>query len=245
MNERVGVSPRDVWRCYEFARDMQGHHNNTLIMQRSSQQIFRDDLRGKLAEIAVKKYLERQNHNVGELDFEIYDLGTWDRDDIVVDNSVHVSVKSSGENANYLLIETNRVDPETGEYSYRNNNGDRIIVNHYAFVNVSIAGEHEDDFTTHTDMCDFLQIEDDTWTAGARRVMCYLRGFLSDDQFWRIKRLAPRGIKATKDNFGRVSRDENVVADPAFVESDRRWLQKVNYLVCLDQFGEYLPQLTT
>lgn len=239
MNQLIGISPSNVWRCYEFARDMQGHHNNTLIMQRTPEQIFRDDLRGKLAEIAVKKYLESRNHSVGDLDFGIYDIGIWDRDDIVVDNTDHVSVKSSGENANYLLIETNRFDAETGEYGYRNNDGTRITVNHYAFVNVSIADEQEDNFATYADMHDFLRIENDTWNPGARQVMCYLRGFLSHDQFWQLKRLAQRGIKATKDNFSRVSRSENVIVDPGFIENDRRWLQKDNYLVCLDQFGEY------
>lgn len=239
MNQCIGISPSNVWQCYEFARDMQGHHNNTLIMERTSQQIFRDDLRGKLAEIAVKKYLESHDHTVGVLDFGIYDIGTWDRDDIVVDNNVHVSVKSSSENANYLLIETNRFDPETGEYGYRNNDGTRIAVDYYAFVNVSIEGEYEVNFNAYDNMQDFLRITNDTWEADARHVMCYLRGFLSHDQFWRLRRLAHRGIKATRENFDRVSRDENVIIDPEFIENDRRWLQKDNYLVCLDQFDEY------
>ena len=137
------------------------------------------------------------------------------------------------------MIETDRFNPETGEYSYLNNDGTRITVDWYAFVNVGIDDEEEDDFTNYTNMHDFLRIENSTWDPDARKIICYLRGFLSHDQFWQIKSLAQRGIRATRSNFSSVGRNENVIVDPEFVENDRRWLQKDNYLVCLDQFGEF------
>lgn len=239
MKQLIGMSPYDVWKCYVFARDMQGHHNNTLIMQRTPQQIFRDDFRGKLAEIAVMKYLIKTNHIVSELDFNIYDRGKWDKDDIIVDNNIHVSVKSSGAKANYLLIETDRFDPLSGEYSYCNNDGTRIIVDFYAFVNVLIEDELKKDFTTYKTVNDFLRIERNSWTKDSRHILCYLRGFLSHKHFCEIRKFAPRGIEATKDNFSRISRNENVIVDCGFKNNDKRWLQKDNYVVCLDQFGEY------
>lgn len=38
----------EVWECYQFARQMRGKHNRSMIMDRDDWEIFRDDLRGKL-----------------------------------------------------------------------------------------------------------------------------------------------------------------------------------------------------
>ena len=44
----------EVWKCYQFARQMRGKHNRNMIMDREDWEIFRDDLRGKLGEIAFR-----------------------------------------------------------------------------------------------------------------------------------------------------------------------------------------------
>ena len=34
----------EVWECYQFARQMRGKHNRSMIMDRDDWEIFRDDL---------------------------------------------------------------------------------------------------------------------------------------------------------------------------------------------------------
>ena len=61
-----------IWDCYEFARNMKGKHNPNLIMEREDWEIFRDDFRGKLGEVAVKNYFDENvdiSTKVGEIDF--------------------------------------------------------------------------------------------------------------------------------------------------------------------------------
>ena len=41
----------EVWKCYQFARQMRGKHNRNMIMDREDWEIFRDDLRGKLERV--------------------------------------------------------------------------------------------------------------------------------------------------------------------------------------------------
>ncbi|WP_035765055.1 hypothetical protein [Butyrivibrio sp. NC2002] len=256
MYKKVGVSPEDVWKCYKFATDMRGNHNNDLIMGRTDEQIFIDDLRGKLAEIVVKRYLEkkyRNEHRVGDLDFEVYPLGQWDKDDVVVDGNIHVSVKSSGIRSSYLMIEKDRFD-DNGNYRYQNDNNEPIIINEYAFVNVYMEGEEEerdnavprirfmDYITTEKQdfMRRFLRINGNEWTPEARKFYCHLRGFIPHEEFWRMKSVAQRGIRAIKSNFDSISSGQQVPVDPGFVENDKRWLQRDNYILSVQNFNETL-----
>ncbi len=244
MRRLIPVYPDDVWRCYGFARDMRNRHNNNMIMDRTPEQIFRDDLRGKLAEIATARYFDMLGVSLSqEIDFEPYERGIWDRDDLVIreNGDKHISVKSSGENSDYLLIETRRFIPDTGEYSYRNNDDSPIVVDYYAFVNVSMEGEDEDNFTRYESKQDFLRVEGNSWQQqpNARKFFCTFRGLISHNDFWNRKMVAAERIKANKQNFARVFNGETVLPDPQFIINDRRWLQKENYIVSLDILREY------
>jgi len=53
----------EVWECYQFARQMRGKHNRSMIMDRDDWEIFRDDLRGKLGEIALRNYIMKNIPN--------------------------------------------------------------------------------------------------------------------------------------------------------------------------------------
>ena len=112
----------EVWECYQFARQMRGKHNRSMIMDRDDWEIFRDDLRGKLGEIALRNYIMKNipNANIeSNIDFSVTPLGQWDITDLIV-NGKYINVKSVKGNSRFLLIETKRYDPD-GSYAYRNN----------------------------------------------------------------------------------------------------------------------------
>lgn len=86
----------EVWECYQFARQMRGKHNRSMIMDRDDWEIFRDDLRGKLGEIALRNYIMKNipNANIeSNIDFSVTPLGQWDITDLIV-NGKYINVKS-------------------------------------------------------------------------------------------------------------------------------------------------------
>ena len=96
----------EVWECYQFARQMRGKHNRSMIMDRDDWEIFRDDLRGKLGEIALRNYIMKNipNANIeSNIDFSVTPLGQWDITDLIV-NGKYINVKSVKGNSRFLLI---------------------------------------------------------------------------------------------------------------------------------------------
>lgn len=235
MKVNLTLSVADVVQAYEFARDMKGHHNDNLVRQRGDRQIFIDDFRGKLAEIALKRYLERNMHIVGDIDFEIYNRGEWDKNDLIIDDNKNISVKSSGLKANYLMIETHRFNSD-GTYSYRNHDGGEIKVDYYAFLNVGIGNEAEIGYTEYADGITFMGVnnEKSSWQdvpEKRKTFWCYLKGFISHEDFWRLKKKANRGIYANLSDLNEVWNGNNLTMRADFIENDKRWLQKDNYII--------------
>jgi len=85
---------------------------------REVKQISDDTLRGKIAEVVSKKFLEQDPLNVTgiKLDFEVFGRGEWDESDFKISEK-KISVKSSKPFARWLLLETK--DLERGDtYDY-------------------------------------------------------------------------------------------------------------------------------
>jgi len=235
MKERLNLYVADIVKAYEFARDMKGHHNDNMVRQRGDRQIFIDDFRGKLAEIALKRYLEGNGHIVGNIDFNIYNRGEWDKNDLIIDDNINISVKSSGLKANYLMIETHRFNAD-GTYSYKNHDGSEIKVDYYAFLNIGIGDEDESGYTEYTDGIAFMGVNDrnSTWQdvpEKRKAFWCYLKGFISHEDFWRLKKKANRGIYANLSDLNEVWDGNFLAMRPDFIENDKKWLQKDNYII--------------
>lgn len=188
-----------VWDCYCFARNMRGNHNPNMIMERSEWEIFRDDFRGKLGEVALRNYITALiPHAVinSPIDFEVTPRGQWDRVDMVV-NDKFVSVKSIKGNARFLLIETYRYD-ENGNCAYLNDDGTEVRTDLYALVRVAIEPE------INADDMDYRSINDFWASQGGRKVQYEILGGISHQEFWRIKHYAPAGMKCDLNNLTRI-----------------------------------------
>lgn len=115
----IVLTETEIKQCERFATasaNTQREHRTGGLVQRSYMQIFTDTFRGKIGEMAVKKFLEQPTLDVEgiELDFAIYPRGVWDVADITR-NGIKISIKSSKHFARWLLLESK--DIERGEVS--------------------------------------------------------------------------------------------------------------------------------
>lgn len=231
---------KEVYNAYEFARKMVGKHHRDLIMNRVDWEIFRDDIHGKLSEIAVEKYIA-ENHpeyriNSG-VDYSIMDRGQWDISDLII-NQKNLNVKSIGEKSSYLMIECQRYDDQ-GNYVYKNNDDQPVKVDGYVLVKVVVKPEiNEDDFNKCFDIIDnqrsmdeFIKVFKDD--IGGRTITCEILGAIDHEKFWEIKKYAPQGMMCTSNNLWRVVSG----VETSLLEMAQPWtpknlkLQKDNYIV--------------
>lgn len=194
-----------VWACYQFARRMIGNHNPDMIMGREDWEIFRDDFRGKLGEVALKNYIVKNIPGArftGEIDYDVTPRGQWDITDLIV-NDRYISVKSIRGGSRFLLIESKRYN-EDGTYCYRNNDGGNVRVDMYALVRVDISEEMGPDDMEYTNIAEFWK------SKGGRKINATILGGISHDAFWREKHFAPRGMFCNKQNLENVCRNQDI-----------------------------------
>lgn len=82
---------------------------NKKTAKRPLKEIREDTLCGKMAEVAVVKFLREQYSLHLPVNYEIYPRGDWDDEDIIV-NGKTIDVKSTNAYGKFLLIEESKVD---------------------------------------------------------------------------------------------------------------------------------------
>ncbi len=234
--ESIKFTKKELELCYRFAQRMKGNHNRDMIMDRSDWEIFRDDFRGKLGEIALRSYIVEKFPYAAieeDVDFTVTPPGQWDITDLVV-NGWYINVKSVKKKSNFLMIETKRYR-ENGEYIYRNNNGQEVRVDAYVLVRVNV----EPDMNWKT--MNYLRAEQ---IAGNHRIYAEILGGISHEEFWERKHTAYKGMKCTINNLKAVC-DGNGDHLPDRLNGGERKneiLQQDNYilykneLACIDEF---------
>jgi hypothetical protein len=121
MEWEITITDIEYEKCKGFAEkssSSQREYRSGGTMMRNKNQIFFDTLRGKMGEIAIKKFLEQPPFNFKgiELDFKIYPRGVWDKEDFKISDK-RFSIKTSKHFSRYLLLETK--DLERGDtYDY-------------------------------------------------------------------------------------------------------------------------------
>ncbi|MGG5461197.1 hypothetical protein [Clostridium sp. B9] len=199
--------------CYEFSVGMKGNHNPDTIQDRKDWEIFRDDFRGKFAEIEVRNNIIKNMHEnlyiKTDLDFSISPRGIWDTTDLEVgevnsEDYYSVSIKGVKQWSSNLLIETNRFT-DNGQYSYKNNNEKNIRVDSYVLVEVSINKEfgwgiynqRKEEFLTYDKLI------------ANRTIEGKILGGISHEEFWDIKAFAPKGIICTVANLKHIYKNRS------------------------------------
>lgn len=97
---------KELALCYRFSQQMVGKHNKDIIMDRDDWEIFRDDFRGKLGEVALRKYIIENIPDAkieGDIDYSVTPIGQWDTVDLKV-NGMYINVKSIKQKSNPELF---------------------------------------------------------------------------------------------------------------------------------------------
>ena len=113
-NRIIRLTEDEIKRCKNFARESARtqqaiEFGNRNVPRRSEQEIARDNLIGKLAEVAFANFLEQEFRIHCELDFEIYAQGVWDREDLLIYNQP-VDIKATRPGGRWLLVELNKLE---------------------------------------------------------------------------------------------------------------------------------------
>lgn len=227
----------EIRQCYNFARAMRGNHNPDMIQHRYDWEIFRDDFRGKLGEVAVYKYIrERMPDAVIDqgIDYSVTPRGQWDITDLTV-NGKNINVKSIKGKSQFLLVECNRYD-ENGNYRYNNNNGENVRVDNYVLVRVFIDPEIGPGIFKIRSFDDFINR---AWNSRIRKevvrnIYAEVLGGISHEDFWAKKRRAERGILCSVNNLRAIAAGVDIDHLPERVqgnEPQNKILKQNNYII--------------
>jgi len=225
----------EVMKCYEFSRQMRGNHNPNLIMQRNDWEIFRDDFRGKLGEVAVRKTILTQFpqlHINTDIDYSVTPRGQWDFTDLVVGGRF-ISIKSIKGHAQFLLVETNRYNPD-GTYRYMNGEDAPVYVNAYILVRVTVEPD-----LRWTDMNFTSASQLKHPQPGMNRIIeAEVLGGITHEEFWRKKHFAPKGIECNLRNLSLIAQGETSLPQAQAGLKKNQILQQDNYVLA---FSELVP----
>lgn len=231
----INFTYAEVDACFKFALNMRGKHNPNMIQKRSNWQIFMDDFRGKLGEIAVRKYVIDNILSAKittDLDFSITPRGQWDIVDIEV-NGKACSIKSIKPNAQFLLIECNRYD-YLGNYRYKNNNNESVPVDYYILVKVGFPKLSYNVFK-YKSFEELMNTENYKGNMyNTNNINAEVLGGISHDEFWKKKVFAPKGIKCTVKNLEALTNGVTINELPDKIcgnENQNNILQQDNYII--------------
>lgn len=209
----VNFTRDEIESCYNFAWSMIGNHNPNMIMARDDWQIFRDDFRGKLGEVAVIRYIK---NNITKavistyLDFSVTPRGQWDIMDLEVNNKA-INVKSIKQRSKFLLVEAERYD-EYGNYRYNNNDGRPVPIDYYILVRVTVDPDSSKSVLKERDFNHFIN---NAWNyinraEVKRNIYAEILGGISHEDFWNKKIFAPKHIECNVTNLKAVVEGKKV-----------------------------------
>lgn len=228
----MNFSVAEVMKCYRFSQQMRGNHNPNMIMQRSDWEIFRDDFRGKLGEVAVKKtILSRFSHLRinSDIDYSVTPRGQWDFTDLVVGGRF-ISIKSIKGHSQFLLVETNRYNPD-GTYKYMNGEDAPVCINAYILVRVTVEPD-----VKWTDMAFTSADQLKHPQPGMNRIIdAEILGGITHEEFWRKKHFAPKGIECNLRNLSLIANGGAVPPPAPAGLRKNQVLQQDNFLLSFSE----------
>lgn len=186
MDTKILFTEKEIKKAIDFARSIKWKHGcfsdkaNKNIDNRTDAEVYVSILRGKLAEIALKKYLQEKHkdskHKIAGLDFNIYKRGICDEFDLKFDRYT-ISIKSSKMFASCLFVEKDKYETDYFGNPISIEGHDGGIPDFYAFVKVKIDMNKIND--SYAQIC----------------------GAISHNDFWRMKKELPRGTYINKNNM--------------------------------------------
>ena len=222
-----------VEKIYDFCMEMVKNKNLHPNFQgeRKDEDIFLNLFQGKIAELAVLTELKLNGHlvKIKDLDLEVRKRNNWDNGDIFIKNkfgqTMYIDVKSIKGNSKNLLIETFRYYND-GSLSYDNSDGTKHKLDAYALVRVNF---NKDVYK----LC--LTLSKEEFLKDFEIETEFIGGITNED-FWKLKKLVPRGTKCFGKNFEKIWKgqifDKEINEDAISSQEGRtRYIQTDNYMV--------------
>lgn len=112
--KNIALTPSELQQCIEFSSKSAPTQQSIEFGQRTTKarptsEIARDNLIGKIAEVAFAKMLEENYGIAVPLDFNYYPRGKWDDQDAVI-NGWRIDVKGTRKGGHWMLIEWNKLN---------------------------------------------------------------------------------------------------------------------------------------
>lgn len=112
--QKVQLTDKDFKKCVDFSyRSAESQQSiefgNHRTKARTTAELARDNLIGKLAEVAFSYVLHRTYGIQIDLDFNIYPRGIWDSDDLTLFGQP-IDVKATRSGGRWLLVELNKLE---------------------------------------------------------------------------------------------------------------------------------------
>lgn len=110
----IKLTPEELKMCHEFSARSANTQQDKEFGQddtkpRTPQEIARDNLIGKIAEVAFSKMM-KENYGIDvALDFNCYPRGKWDNQDSEI-NGWRIDVKGTRQGGRWMLIEWNKLN---------------------------------------------------------------------------------------------------------------------------------------
>lgn len=112
--KNIQLTKDELARCIEFSKKSAPNQQAIEFGQRSTKarsthEVARDNLIGKIAEVAFSKMM-KENYDIDvPLDFNYYPRGQWDNQDAVI-NGWRIDVKGTRKGGRWMLIEWNKLN---------------------------------------------------------------------------------------------------------------------------------------
>lgn len=181
MSEKIYFEEKEITKAINFADSIKWKHTvDTPEKKREAKDVYISTIRGKLAEIALRKYLKNKhkdsNHKITGLDFNIYKKGVTDDFDLKFDK-YKISIKSSKPQSTCLLVESSKYKVDYYGNPISLEGHEDGMPDFYVFVKVNL---------------DYVKIKD------SYACIC---GAISHKEFWKKKIEIPKGVYINKENM--------------------------------------------
>ncbi len=226
INPLIYFDKAQIRECYDYASGLVGQHVNETD-KRNDQERFRDDLRGKLGETALRIYIRDHMPDAIVSD----DAGSDIEHSCLDINGKHVRVMSVKQHSSYLIIEQDSFD-DSGTSTVINDDGSAVKVDVYVLMRVNIDSldgcepQRGYDGINITSPMDIL-LQDEAGRA-PETVCAELLGATTSRDFWEGKHAAAKGLFCTGKNLSAVCREEGVYDVPE--DGHRVFLNKDTFI---------------
>lgn len=110
---RIHLTDKQMARCREFSEEcakqqQQKEFGQSDTAKRRIKEIARDNLIGKIAEVAFADFIESKYGISIELDFNYYPMQVWGEDDAAI-NGWKIDIKATKQGGKWMLIEWNKL----------------------------------------------------------------------------------------------------------------------------------------